>query len=380
MKSMFYFFMSLFPERDHADRHAVSITFGNIKGPSPSSSFDYHNHQANSIEIIWRTMRLMNALPIKIAANHIVLDSSTRNSPLFLPLKLSQRKSRYNYHFGSYLEVQYELRRFGIDTSLPSVPIDFNGVLSVENHQEWILQRRRQEEEKGCMKIKAVRRGHFQPESKHQYHHQQQQRRQEQQEQIAIDLGDAFGLGTAIVVQKKNHVFVVGSDDAAGALVAAMSSTTIPVAAPPTTTPATTAATTLVACDAPMPDSMKKVAVVIKPTETDVLFGRGMYTQSHSGNVRFRKILEGHFGSYSGAVDDFDKSVIIECICDDMMMKEGIRFLKQSTADVCYWTFVTDKKAIHTKIAQTFRSIRAAKRRQEYNHHHQQQQQQQQGM
>jgi hypothetical protein len=379
MKSMFYFFMSLFPERDHADRHAVSITFGNIKGPSPSSSFDYHNHQANSIEIICRTTRLMNAFPIKIAANHIVMDSSTWSSPLFLPLKLSKRKSRYKFHFGSYLEVQYELRRFGIDTSLPTVPIDFNGVLSVENHQEWILQRRRQEEENKRKKIKAVPRGLFQPESKHDYHHHHQQ---QQQQQIAIDLGDAFGLGNAIVIQKKNHVFVVGSDDAAGALVAAMSSTTIPVAAPPTTTPATTAATTLVACDAPMPDSMKKVAVVIKPTETDVLFGRGMYTQSHSGNVRFRKILEGHFGSYSGAVDDFDKSVIIECICDDMMMKEGIRFLKQSTTDVCYWTFVTDKKAIHAKIAQTFRSIRAAKRRQQYNHHHHHhhQQQQQQGM
>ena len=64
----------------------------------------------------------------------------------------------------------------------------------------------------------------------------------------------------------------------------------------------------------------------IIPTESDVLFGRGMNIQRHKGNVLFRQFLEGHVGRYYEA-DNVEKIVLIDFLFRKLQ-ESGVRFLR----------------------------------------------------
>lgn len=112
MQMAFYWWMSLFPcDEDPANRGVVVVQYSTgMKDPKPNP------------KAILRQNKLFEALPIEALAYHIVLDSRKQNSLAFQVIKISSRATnvRTIFHFGHHVEVQYDLGRFGIDTSKKS--------------------------------------------------------------------------------------------------------------------------------------------------------------------------------------------------------------------------------------------------------------------
>ncbi|KAG7343460.1 hypothetical protein IV203_021405 [Nitzschia inconspicua] len=293
-RAMYYFMMTLFPETNCPERHSVCILYSNILAPRNA---DF----ATDFQLVKRALSLANALPRKTVANHITLDHSYRDPSVLLIIKLSQRRSRYNFIIGSHMEVQYELRRFGILTFDDRFPVNLAGELSLERHREWIKWGRLTEKsESPDLEPKGL---------------------------LGTDNNVNLGLGTITVATLLPF------------------HSTLPHQHPTSS----------------QEESPKEVH--IEPRNSDVLFGRGMHTQKHVGNCKFRSLLEKNFFAYENAPNDIEKRILIEALYHHLQTKMGFRFLKQSTKDGAAWVVQEDRKAIYAKFSQTFRSIRAANRR-----------------
>ena len=94
---------------------------------------------------IVRQNKLFETLPVKICAYHIVLDSRKQNSLAFQVIKISSRAAnvRTIFHFGHHTEVQYDLRRFGINTD--NFPISLNGDINLKRHHQYLNELRMEE-------------------------------------------------------------------------------------------------------------------------------------------------------------------------------------------------------------------------------------------
>ena len=77
------------------------------------------------------------------------------------------------------------------------------------------------------------------------------------------------------------------------------------------------------------------------PGEFDVICGRGRSTFLHSGNKRFRAIIEHHIALYSEAKTKFEKSVVVSSICG--AVREKGDFLQQSSDE--QWIKVSERLA-----------------------------------
>lgn len=99
------------------------------------------------------------------------------------------------------------------------------------------------------------------------------------------------------------------------------------------------------------PDSLPKMAA--EPTMSDVLFGRGKNIQNHPGNIQFRAWLDGHRAEYDRTPRNKRRRIATELT--NIMSASGIRFLKISKDD--QWV-ECDAVEAEDKIAQLFRSIR----------------------
>jgi hypothetical protein len=144
------------------DRDAISLFYGNdlantLQLPQPAPLSDHM-----CLQFTWQGMKLINCLPIKFVACHVTMNSSSKETPAttgaLFALKLSKRRARYSFHFGSHMEIQYELRRFGIETGGEEFPVDLNGFLDLNRHAAWV--RLRQESE-----LPSSQENHLQPQS-----------------------------------------------------------------------------------------------------------------------------------------------------------------------------------------------------------------------
>jgi hypothetical protein len=109
--------------------------------------------------------------------------------------------------------------------------------------------------------------------------------------------------------------------------------------------------------------------VTVYPTDSDVLFGRGMTYQYHPGNVQFRQVLEQHFEAYNDATRK-EQQELVHQLYRQFAYDMGVRFLKLSSCPNTKcgghgetWVEETDKIAVHQKIKYTFRSIRQSYRK-----------------
>ena len=77
------------------------------------------------------------------------------------------------------------------------------------------------------------------------------------------------------------------------------------------------------------------------PGEFDVICGRGQSTFLHSGNKRFRAIIEHHIALYSEANTRLEKSLVVSRICG--AVREKGDFLQQSSDE--QWIKVSERLA-----------------------------------
>ena len=326
--------MTTFPERNHPDRHGVTVFYGNGMPPRQSDL-------ARDFEVTKRALKLMHALPIKICASHITLDPNFVDPSILFCIKLSRRKARYKIHLGSHMEVHYELRRYGIT----GIPVDLQGKLSLHYHRRWIQHRQAMD---GCLhdvpkeigeeylKLAAI------DENRRRYVHVGMDAPSFPSTRRAIlDPGDGLGnerISPRSSLQQDPSPFMDLPPDQVEAQLPAMAPS----------------------CLEGKLSSTEENLIV--PTANDVLFGRGMHTQRHSGNIKFRALLEKNLPSYVNAANDMEKVILVDTLCHQLVTKFHVRFLKQSSKPgLNAWVLQEDRKAIHAKFSQTFRSIKAAK-------------------
>lgn len=93
----------------------------------------------------------------------------------------------------------------------------------------------------------------------------------------------------------------------------------------------------------------KRIAV---PGSYDILLGRGKLIQEHTGNIRFRHLIEKNRATYEKATKN-EKTFLATRIVD-IVNDGGGRFLKE---DPSGWTEVTDDTA-RDKVSHSFRNKR----------------------
>lgn len=100
--------------------------------------------------------------------------------------------------------------------------------------------------------------------------------------------------------------------------------------------------------------SMETVPRINVPGSRDVLLGRGKLTQEHTGNLRFRHIVENHREMYENA-RKLEKTRLASKIVV-ILQQTGGRFLKRDGAG---WAEVDDETA-RFKVSHSFRNKRLA--------------------
>eukprot|EP00581_Thalassiosira_minuscula_P013992 CAMPEP_0183716376 /NCGR_PEP_ID=MMETSP0737-20130205/10325_1 /TAXON_ID=385413 /ORGANISM="Thalassiosira miniscula, Strain CCMP1093" /LENGTH=134 /DNA_ID=CAMNT_0025945643 /DNA_START=221 /DNA_END=625 /DNA_ORIENTATION=+ len=100
-----------------------------------------------------------------------------------------------------------------------------------------------------------------------------------------------------------------------------------------------------------------------KPTQSDVLLGRGIGTNRHPGNIRFRAIVSEHAEAYAASTKK-EKMSISKSIVNAVKtnLNPPGRFLEKSV-DTGMWHEVTQKRALE-KTAQALRDAAALLRKQ----------------
>jgi len=100
---------------------------------------------------------------------------------------------------------------------------------------------------------------------------------------------------------------------------------------------------------------MTKSNLILKPNPNDVLFGRGGPSYRHSGNLRFRQLIEENRDAYTDAIDSEERKEIFQQIVEIIknMVPSG-RFLHyDQTTGSWYKATCSD---INQKISQSFRN------------------------
>jgi hypothetical protein len=102
-------------------------------------------------------------------------------------------------------------------------------------------------------------------------------------------------------------------------------------------------------------DTTTTVETVIVPSRYDVLLGRGKFFQEHTGNLRYRDVVENHRERYEKASKAKKTQVAKELV--QIVNNYGGRFLKQG--DHQGWIEVTVDIA-RDKVSHSFRNRRIA--------------------
>jgi len=225
---------------------------------------------------------------------------------------------RSRLHYGSDIELQYQLRSHGINTD--SGPINSDGALRDDIRYDWFYEHLRTERS-------GISDPNVQPPS------------------IAPneDGPDAFSVGAkAVDFETLQH----GLDHHSKALLGGN-------------------ATTQASSEAKLPragtyekqersDTAENAPIT--PTDSDVLLGRGRFVQYNPGNIRFRKLAEKYKDEYDTAPRRRRQEIVSEVI--HVLSSEGARFLKQMDTDV--WVKSNDKEA-KKKVTQLYREFRKQK-------------------
>ena len=93
--------------------------------------------------------------------------------------------------------------------------------------------------------------------------------------------------------------------------------------------------------------------LVIVPSQTDVLLGRGKPIQFHPGNVRLALIVETLLNNYDDSAKRKEKTKLAEQTVDKMV-NAGVRFLTKTDG---LWG-IASHSAARERVSSTFRTVR----------------------
>lgn len=95
-------------------------------------------------------------------------------------------------------------------------------------------------------------------------------------------------------------------------------------------------------------DKSPPTDLVVIPTRSDVLLGRGRTNFWHEGNVRFREIIGANLEAYLRAATRSKKSKVVRDIADEVL--SAARFLKQNDKPPFNW-YNAGLKAAREKVS-----------------------------
>jgi len=100
-------------------------------------------------------------------------------------------------------------------------------------------------------------------------------------------------------------------------------------------------------------ESRKELPLDYTPQRNDVICSRGAESYNHTGNQKFRMIVDTHLDKYSRASTKLEKSIIVSSIIDEVTCRGGL-FIRQCPETTKY--FVVGDKLSREKAGQAIRA------------------------
>ncbi|CAJ1969896.1 unnamed protein product [Cylindrotheca closterium] len=229
---------------------------------------------------------------------------------LFLKGAPQETRVRTRIHYGSIIELQYQLQSYGIPLS--TLPFGVQGNIRIDILNVWLHRHLEQTNQRICF---------LESEASHGW---------SQNMEVESDFG--------------NHEQLLHSDantdDVREALVLDLWHICDPMWASTEEDPGDTT-------------HINSVPGSIEPTEMDVLFGKGYRLQLHPGNVFFREFLEQHRDEYESTPRQNRRAMAVELA--QSLRNNGARFLQK--AESGEWV-ESDNSQAEKKVSQFFRELR----------------------
>ncbi|CAJ1964106.1 unnamed protein product [Cylindrotheca closterium] len=279
-------------------------------------------------------MDMITSLPIRFTAVHFCLKARPEKLDLFnslfkLVFKLSSHdcKVRSRLHYGSDIELQYQLRSHGINTD--SSPIDAEGSLREDNRNDWLHEHLDTERRSAIRSNPSGKKTPFvEPDVN------------------AVTSYDSLISGSeATSFETLHHSVVQGAEESH-----------VSNAAHGPTSESRVSSVVAGAHEKQQKSESNIENAPVTPTDGDIFLGRGHLIRCNPGNIRFRKLVAKYKGEYDIAPRRRRKEIISE-VCS-VLTSEGERFLKQ--IDTGVWVNCSDHE-IQKKISMLFREFRKTK-------------------
>lgn len=278
----------------------------------------YHNASRSGEEFVMPGMdfvltvtHVTTSFPIRYSAIHFCLQAAKSN--LFLNNLLLRSvltglplysKVRSRIHVGSMMELQYELRSHGIP--MDTFPVDVDGNIRDDILNEWLYRYQRQQDEGNASPLTIDGNKSMSVE----------------ENEIDADAWDQQRL-LLDSTQPPDAMWAGAEEDAS----------------------------------MPMdPSALSPSSQSSKPTGKDVLLGRGRFTQSWAGNIKFREFLKNRSDDYDKVTRKERQKRAIELTHE--LNADGVRFFEQDGSGE--WV-EADFAVAMKKVSQLFRSIRKKK-------------------
>ncbi|CAJ1967222.1 unnamed protein product [Cylindrotheca closterium] len=282
-----------------------------------------------SIDLSLASIDMIMSIPIRFSATHYCLKARTEklgvfNSVFKLIFKTSgdtqsYSKVRSRMHYGSDIELLYQLRGHGINTD--SAPVTNDGTLREENRNDWLFDHLEKERSDIIERNQSV------------------------QESSSVEPNVQAAVASVGLLASGSETIAVDDDAEELISIVAHDGSSLPVAPG-----------TAVAAENQHGSGKRVEKAPITPTDADILLGRGRLVQYNPGNIRFRELAAKYKDAYDTAPGRRRKEVVVEV--ESILRSEGRRFLKQVDTDV--WVKGSEKE-IKTKVAQLFREFRKTK-------------------
>ena len=286
-------------------------------------------------EMMKKIQILRESLPIKHAVVHVCTDDSTTRyfMKLAKPILSILSISRIRFHFGRYIEVQYELLSCGIP--LGALPVDSNGTCNNIYQQIWVNQRLEIEQEEK---------------------RQQEQEQQEQQKKkIEKKIYPLNTISKAETTTLNINMMLDDKSAATADTIASLSSTTALLSM--------SSKKKKIGSDVTTSKNPKTNTFILQPTPNDCILGRGRAIDQHVGNVQFRNFLsqDVYMTEYKNS-GRHTKGRLAQRIKKILEEEHDVRFLKETTAKNNGAVYskgyeLANDAAIKEKITRTFRRI-----------------------
>ncbi|CAJ1936694.1 unnamed protein product [Cylindrotheca closterium] len=304
----YYFFVNILSSIPDVQRKGIVAVYNDATLPGETFTMPGFN-------FIRESQGFFDSVPTRYSGIHYCLQAKSHHLALnnalvslFLNGVPQHARVRTRIHYGSIMELQYQLQSFGIPLS--TIPFGEEGNIRNDILNVWIDRHLEETNQRIRFYRPDATRGWSQDmEIESERSKQPQHGHCDKNEDDAIE-----ALGMEVHDSMWASSTEVGPDDA------------VP---------------------------MNRTTGPIEPTEMDVLFGKGYRLQLHPGNVRFREFLEQRRGEYEGTPRQNRRDIAIKFA--QMLRNNGVRFLQKAGSEE--WV-ESDSAQAETKVAQFFRELR----------------------